>query len=217
MMTEEQVLVGSHDYRLVVLSIVISILAAYAARDLSERIRDAHGWVQLGWLAGGATAHGIGTWSMHYTGMLAFSLPLPILYDWPTVALSLVVGILGSAAALFVLSRNTIRWPWVLAASILLGGVGISGLHYIAMMAMQVQAEQHYDGMLATLAIVLAIVLSWMSLALMFLVKGDAPIAVCATMRSRCSGGWPTRPCITPPWPRSLLRSRTQPQTSFTP
>jgi NO-binding membrane sensor protein with MHYT domain len=70
-------------------NLVISIQGAYAARDLSERIRDACRRAWLGWLAGGATAHGIGTWSMHYTGMLAFSLPLPILYDWPMVLLSL--------------------------------------------------------------------------------------------------------------------------------
>jgi hypothetical protein len=80
---------GSVSYRLVALSVVISILGAYAARDLSERIRDARGRAWLGWLAGGATAHGICMWSMHYTGMLVFSLPLPILYDWPTVLLSL--------------------------------------------------------------------------------------------------------------------------------
>jgi PAS domain S-box-containing protein len=169
------VLVGSHYYRLVALSVVISILGAYAARDLSERIRDARGRAWLGWLAGGATAHGIGTWSMHYTGRLAFSLPLPILYDWPTVLLSLLVGILGSAAALFVLSRTIIGWPWVLAASIFLGGVGISGLHYTAMMAMRMQAMGHYSLALVTLSVVLAIVLSWMSLALMFLVRGATP------------------------------------------
>jgi NO-binding membrane sensor protein with MHYT domain len=67
--------------------LVISILGAYAARDLSERIRDARGRAWLGWLAGDATAYGIGTWSMRYIGMLAFSLPIPILYDWPTVLL----------------------------------------------------------------------------------------------------------------------------------
>jgi two-component system sensor histidine kinase/response regulator len=84
---------------------------------------------------GGATAHGIGTWSMHYTGMLAFRLPVPVQYDWPTVLLSLLVSIPGSAAALVVLSRRTIGWPWALAGSIFLGGVGISGLHYTAMAA----------------------------------------------------------------------------------
>ena len=82
----------SHDHRLVVLSVLISILAAYAARDLSERVSDARGRAWLAWLVGGATADGIGTWSMHYTGMLAFRLPVPVQYDWPTVLLSLLGG-----------------------------------------------------------------------------------------------------------------------------
>jgi NO-binding membrane sensor protein with MHYT domain len=59
--TEELVMVASHDHRLVVISVFISILAAYAARDMVERVRDAHGPIWLAWLVSGATADGIGT------------------------------------------------------------------------------------------------------------------------------------------------------------
>ena len=45
---------------------------------------------------------GLGIWSMHYIGMLAFSLPVPVLYDWPTVLLSLLAAVFASAVALFV-------------------------------------------------------------------------------------------------------------------
>src|ERR1700730_591196 len=121
MPTEGQVMVASHNHYLVALSVVISILAAYAARDLSERVRDASGWAWLAWLVGGATASGICIWSMHFTAMQAFSLPGPVWYDGPTVFVSLLVGVIGSAAALFVLSRGAIRWLQVLAASILMG------------------------------------------------------------------------------------------------
>jgi len=72
-MNPSDVLAGSYDHRLVALSVFISILAAYAALDLSERISDARGGGWLAWLAVGAAADGIGTWSMHYTGMLAYS------------------------------------------------------------------------------------------------------------------------------------------------
>jgi NO-binding membrane sensor protein with MHYT domain len=71
-MTSDLMMVGSYDYRLVALSVLVSILAAYAACDLSERLRDTRGRARLAWQMGGPTAHGIGTWSMHYTGMLAF-------------------------------------------------------------------------------------------------------------------------------------------------
>jgi PAS domain S-box-containing protein len=151
-------LVGSYDYRLVALSVLVSILAAYAARDLSARV-SARGRAWLAWLAGAATADGIGTWSMHYTGMLAYRLPIPVKYDWPTVLLSLAVGIIGSAASLLVVSHGKWGWPRALAASFFLGGVAISGLHYTAMAAMRLQAMHHYSPVLATLSIVLAILI----------------------------------------------------------
>jgi PAS domain S-box-containing protein len=146
---------------------LISILGAYTARNLSERISDAHGRAWFGWLIGGATADGLGTWSMHYTGMLAFHLPIPVLYDWRTVLLSLAVGILGSAAALYIVSHTKTKWPRALAGAVM-GGVGISGLHFIAMAAMRMQAMHHYSPLLVILSIVLAISISAMALWLMF-------------------------------------------------
>lgn len=49
---------------------------------------------------------GLGIWSMHYVGMLAFSLPISVLYDWPTVLLSLLAAVFASAVALFVVSHK---------------------------------------------------------------------------------------------------------------
>jgi len=93
-------MIGSYDYGLVSLSVLVAICAAYAALDLAGRITAATGRVRLIWLAGGATAMGLGIWSMHYIGMLAFSLPVPVLYDWPTVLLSLMAAVFASAVAL---------------------------------------------------------------------------------------------------------------------
>ena len=95
-------MLGSYDYGLVILSVLISMLAASAALALAGRVAAARGKASLIWLMGGATASGIGTWSMHFTGMLAFSLPVPVLYDWPTVLISLLPAVFGSAVALFV-------------------------------------------------------------------------------------------------------------------
>jgi len=99
-------MVGSYDFRLVALSVFIAMLASYAALDLSGRVTSSHGRTRLLWLSGGAVAMGIGIWSMHYIGMLAFHLPVPVQYDWPTVLLSLLAAVLASAVALFVVSRR---------------------------------------------------------------------------------------------------------------
>src|ERR1700680_1054225 len=102
---------GSYDYRLVALSVLIAVLASYAALDLAARVTAAHGRIQFAWLLGGAAAMGTGIWSMHYIGMLAFSLPIPVLYDWPTVLLSLVAAVFAAAVALFVVSGKKMGWP----------------------------------------------------------------------------------------------------------
>src|SRR5207248_4215246 len=125
-------MIGFYDYRLVVLSVLIAIGASYAALDLAARITAASGRARLAWLAGGAFAMGVGIWSMHYIGMLAFSLPVPVLYDWPTVLWSLVAAIFASAVALFVVSGKNLGWARALGGSAIMGA-GISAMHYIGM------------------------------------------------------------------------------------
>ena len=78
MLSDHIALVGWYDYRLVALSVVIAIFASYAALDLAGRVTAARGGVRAAWLMGGAAAMGLGIWSMHYIGMLAFSLPVPV-------------------------------------------------------------------------------------------------------------------------------------------
>jgi signal transduction histidine kinase len=155
-MSASEVMFCSHDSRLVVLSILISMLAAFAARELFGRINEAQGRVWLAWLAGTAVVDGIGTWSMHYTAKLACRLPVPLLFDGRMVLLSLVVGITGSGAALLVVARHKVGWGRALLGGILLGGWGISGLHYTSMAAMLQPAPQYYFSPLVLASIGLA-------------------------------------------------------------
>src|ERR1700736_3968305 len=168
-----QVLVGWYDYRLVFLSVIIAILAAYTALDLGERVTAARDWARLYWLLGGAASMGIGIWSMHYIGMLAFRLPVPVLYDWPTVLLSLVSAILASEVALFVVSRRKMGSLRALAGSIFMGG-GIVALHYIAMDAMRLPAMHRYSPFLVTLSVLVALAGSYVALWLACFFPGEA-------------------------------------------
>src|ERR1700730_5884160 len=95
-------LLGSYNYGLVALSVLIAIFASYAALDLAGRVTAARGWTRAAWLlgVGGAGAMGTGFWPTHYIGMLAFILPIPVAYHWPTVLLSLFAAILASVIAL---------------------------------------------------------------------------------------------------------------------
>jgi hypothetical protein len=71
------ILAGAYDYRPAAVSFLIAVAASYAAFDFAGRVTAASGWARAAWLTGGAAATGIGTWSMHYIGMLAFRLPVP--------------------------------------------------------------------------------------------------------------------------------------------
>jgi PAS domain S-box-containing protein len=160
-------MIGSYDYRFVALSVLIAVMASHAALDLGGRITAARGWIRLLWLTTGATAMGIGIWSMHYVGMQAFSLPVAVLYDRPTVLVSLLEGVLASAAALFVISRRSMGWHRGVAGGIVMGG-GIAGLHYTAMAAMRMHAIVRYSWPLVGLSIVFAMAFSLVSLWLTF-------------------------------------------------
>ena len=166
---------GSYDYRLVALSVLIAVLASYAALDLASRVTAARGRIRFAWLSGGAIAMGTGIWSMHYIGMLAFSLPIPVLYDWPTVLLSLLAAIFASAIALFVVSRQRMGLPAALLGSGVMGA-GIATMHYTGMEAMRLSAMCHYSFPLVTLSVVLAILISLVALWLTFHFRNDVKV-----------------------------------------
>jgi two-component system, sensor histidine kinase and response regulator len=163
---------GSYDYRLVALSVLIATLASYAALDLSSRVAAARGRFQFAWLFGGAAAMGTGIWSMHYIGMLAFSLPIPVLYDWPTVLLSLLAAVFASAISLFVVSRQRMGLAAAMVGSGVMG-VGIATMHYTGMEAMRLSAMCHYSSFLVALSVVLAILISLVALWLTFHFRND--------------------------------------------
>src|SRR5712692_7152618 len=171
-MSSETFLAASYDYRLVALSVVIAMLAAYAALDLGGRVTASAGKRRFVWLIGGATAMGVGIWSMHYIGMLAFNLPVLVLYDWPTVLLSLLAAVFSAGVALFVVSGAKMGWLRALIGSVIMGS-GIAIMHYTGMAAMRLPAICSYDPVTLLLSVVLAIVISLVALWLTFLYRQD--------------------------------------------
>src|SRR6202521_5907349 len=160
-------LIGSYNYALVALSVLIAMLASYAALDLAGRVTAAGGWTRAVWLLGGAGAMGTGIWSMHYIGMLAFILPIPVAYHWPTVLLSLFAAILASVIALYVVSREKMGASRAVAGSVLMGA-GIASMHYIGMAAMRLPAICRFNSFLVVLSVAFAILISLAALWITF-------------------------------------------------
>jgi diguanylate cyclase (GGDEF)-like protein len=166
-------LLSSYNPLLVLLSLLVAILASYTALDMAGRIATAHGHATRWWLAGGAGAMGIGIWSMHFIGMLAFSLPVPLGYDPVITLLSLLIAIASSAFALWLVSQKSLPWGRLTSGALLMGPA-IAGMHYTGMAAMRMSPAIHYVPSLFALSIVIAIVASGAALWLAFYLRQHA-------------------------------------------
>ena len=165
-------MIGSYNYALVALSVLIAMFASYAALDLAARVTAAAGSTRAVWLLGGAGAMGTGIWSMHYIGMLAFVLPIPVAFHWPTVLMSLFAAILASVIALHVVSRQRMHASRAVAGSVLMGA-GIASMHYIGMAAMRLPAATHFNSFLVVLSVVLAVLISLGALSIAFQFRNE--------------------------------------------
>jgi PAS domain S-box-containing protein len=166
-MLPAQSLPYSYNYGLVGLSFVIAAMASYAAFNLAGRIAAYKDNRRFGWLAGGAIAMGIGIWSMHYTGMLAFNLSVPIAYHVPMVLLSLAASIVGAAVALLIVAGERLSLQQLSLGGLAMGGA-IGTMHYIGMAAMRGHMMHHYAAPLVLLSILVAVAFSCLALGLMF-------------------------------------------------
>jgi len=170
-------LIGTYSPTLVIISLCVAILASYTALDLTERIATAKGRAVHLWTAGGAFAMGIGVWSMHFIGMLAFKLPIDLGYDVSLTLLSLLIGILSSGFALWLVSQP--RLPaWQLAFGALVMGAGISAMHYTGMAAMRMQPGIDYDPTLFGASLLIAVGASGAALWIAFRLRQHSPYVI---------------------------------------
>ncbi|WP_053057803.1 EAL domain-containing protein [Rubrobacter aplysinae] len=148
------------DLRLILLSYLVACVASYTALDLADRvIKTRHPGIRRIWLASGAFAMGVGIWSMHFTGMLAFDMEMSVSYGWPLTLLSMLVAILAACFALFIVSRENFgRHNLLLGGSVM--GVGIVSMHYIGMGAMRMPATLSYSPSLVGLSVLIAVAAS---------------------------------------------------------
>ena len=165
------VLTGTYDTRLAIVSVLIAIFAAGAALDLAGRVTLTRGMARLWWLILGATAMGTGISSMHYIGMIAFQLPVVVLYDWPTVLISLLAAVVASWVALFVVGRATMSMPQAAIGSLFMG-CGIAAMHYIGIQAMRLPAMCDYSALGVWLSVILAVIIAFAALQMSFVFRG---------------------------------------------
>jgi diguanylate cyclase (GGDEF)-like protein len=176
---------GSYNLWLVLASLLVAMLASYTALDMAGRVAAARGRAAFWWLAGGSFAMGVGIWSMHFVGMLAFNMPVPMGYDPSITALSLLIAIASSAFALHTVCHEHLSWPRLCTGALLMGA-GVCAMHYTGMAAMRMMPPIHYIPSLFILSCVIAVVASgaalWMAFRLRNGVRGERKLRAAAAV-----------------------------------
>ena len=150
------ILNGAYDPMLVLLSMGVATWASFVSLNVASRIWSSTGWTRIGWIVAAATAMGGGIWSMHFIGMLAFSLPVPIGYGVPTTLLSLAIAIDVTAVGFAIIAAKHTRPRLLLAGTIM--GIGVAAMHYTGMAAIRLSAALTDDMTIVGLSVLIACV-----------------------------------------------------------
>jgi PAS domain S-box-containing protein len=165
---------GEYNIALVVLSYCVAVIASHVTLELAGRLTDPLRRAPLLWLFGGAMSMGTGIWSMHFIGMLAFDLPIAVLYDLGLTTLSWAIAVLVSGFALHTIRRGVVGMRRLVLPGFFMG-IGISAMHYTGMAAMQISPGIRYDPLLFVLSVLIAVVASVAALWIAFNLRKARP------------------------------------------
>lgn len=153
----------THEPWLVLLSLFVAIQGSYVGLSLAVQVRDAIAVRRKLLLAGSAISLAVAIWSMHFVGMLAAKMPLPVDYlVFPTL-LSFLVCVLVVGTAVFAAGAGPLT-PLRLGASAIFMGGGIVSMHYIGMTALHSSAHMEHSWFFVAMSVAFAIVASGFAL-----------------------------------------------------
>jgi diguanylate cyclase (GGDEF)-like protein/PAS domain S-box-containing protein len=158
------VLEHTYSVPLVILSVLIAIISSFTAFGVAERIYAASKTSsKIIWTIFGAITLGFGIWAMHFIGMLALSLPVPVVYDVTITLISVIPAIAASVVVLWMMAKPSYTRINLLRDGLLLGA-GIGLMHHLGMSAMRMDATMSHDPFLFYLSLVEAVVIATIAL-----------------------------------------------------
>ncbi|MFC1419693.1 MHYT domain-containing protein [Streptacidiphilus cavernicola] len=121
-----------------------------------------------GWLLLAAGAIGCGIWTMHFIAMLGFSVTdATVVYNVPLTLVSLAVAVLVVGLGVFYVGYRPAGWGTLLVGGVLTG-VGVAGMHYLGMSAMNVGGTVGYKPLVVVASVAIAVFAAtaalWMTL-----------------------------------------------------
>ena len=152
------IMAGTYDKGLVALSIIIAMLASYTSLGLVARGRAIQGWIPRVWIAAAAGVLGGGIWSMHFVGMLAFSIPgMSLAYQPALTLLSLAIAAIFTGAGFAIAGPGRASIARTLSAGLMMSA-GIVAMHYLGMAAMSMAGTISYSTLWVAVSVVIAVV-----------------------------------------------------------
>ncbi len=165
---------GFYDPVLVAASVLVAVLAAYAALLVSQHVsNNPNTLARRIWVTAGGLCLGFGIWAMHFIGMLAFNLPCSSSFEPVLTLLSTVPAILASALAVNTISRRQLTGGQLINAGLLIGA-GVGTMHYAGMAAMRINGFIRYNPWLFVLSILVAVAFAMLALWLKFRLQARA-------------------------------------------
>ena len=157
-------MLATYNPALVTLSIVVAFLGAQAGLAILERMQRATTPLgQKAWWLLGAVILGSSIFAMHFIGMAAYTLPIPVRYDLLWTGLSILPTIFSAALVLHTLGKPSLRWRNRIIAGIFVG-LGIVAMHLLGMFAMRTNALLLFDPWILTLSVFLSLVMAIVAL-----------------------------------------------------
>jgi diguanylate cyclase (GGDEF)-like protein/PAS domain S-box-containing protein len=155
---------------LVLLSVLVAAAGSFTALVHAQRMRENSGRTALWWMVAGSITLGLAVWSMHFIGMLAFHLPIPLTYDLRLTLFSIVPVIAAALLGFGVLRERHVGIRRLVLVGLLMGA-GISAMHYTGMAALKMSPAISYDPVILSLSVAVAVIASWGALLMMY--RGD--------------------------------------------
>ncbi|MEY9847922.1 NO-binding membrane sensor protein with MHYT domain [Streptacidiphilus sp. BW17] len=143
-----------------ILSYLMAVLGSALGLRCTVRAVAATGRSKRNWLLTAASAIGAGIWTMHFIGMLGFTVTgTDIRFNVPLTVLSLASAMAFVGFGLFAVGYGTHKWRSLLAGGVTTG-FGVAAMHYLGMMALDLHGTLHYDPTTVALSVVIAVVAS---------------------------------------------------------
>src|ERR1035438_1058412 len=143
------------------------MIGSFTALTHAQRMRENSGRPAWAWMVTGGITLGLTIWSMHFIGMLAFHLPIPLNYDLPLTLISALPAVAASLLAFYVLHEASNSNRRIVVSGVVMGA-GISVMHYTGMDALKMAPEINYDLPIFILSVAIAIIASWGALLMMY-------------------------------------------------